>query len=307
VVPQSRPMKRLLRKGRWPQTLTLLERKLITVQEVAEYLRVHPSSIYGLLHRHKLPGFKIGGAWRFNVEEIDRWRAEFENRRLREIVRQRVFLVRIRTMVRKRIDALLERYQVPLPAGSDIFGKGGQDCLAKLKLPAGAQEALRQDLALLETLCREVSDTENWLAKATRDDHRIRLLRTIPGLGDFFSAAVALEVDRVERFASPAELAAYAGLASATYSSGGHAFHGKPMPQSNKWLRSALVEAAWVAVRVDPYFCAHFAKHCEHKPPQSAIVATARRLLEIAWHVLKEDRCYQSRSSLSANRKELQA
>jgi hypothetical protein len=55
------------------------------------------------------------------------------------------------------------------------------------------------------------------------------------------------------------------------------------MPQSNKWLRWALVEAAWVSVRLDPYFCAHFANRA-HKPAQSVIIAIARRLLEVVWH-----------------------
>ena len=67
------------------------------------------------------------------------------------------------------------------------------------------------------------------------------------------------------------------------------------MPQTNKWLRWALVEAAWVAIRLDPYFRAHFAKRRAHKPAQSAIIATARRLLEVVWHVLQEDRPYQNR------------
>jgi excisionase family DNA binding protein len=60
--------------------LTLLERKVLTVKEVAEYLRVNPSTIYRLLHRHELHAFKIGGDWRFNIEEIDRWLANLQRR-----------------------------------------------------------------------------------------------------------------------------------------------------------------------------------------------------------------------------------
>jgi excisionase family DNA binding protein len=47
--------------------------KIITVGELAEYLRVHRSTLYRLLKRRQLPGFKIGGDWRFNVEVIDEW------------------------------------------------------------------------------------------------------------------------------------------------------------------------------------------------------------------------------------------
>lgn len=127
-------------------------------------------------------------------------------------------------------------------------------------------------------------------------------MRTIPGLGALLATVVALEIDRIERFESSAKLAAYAGLVPTTHSSGGHTFHGKLMPQSNKWLRWALVEAAWVAVRLDPYFRAHFAKRRAHKPAQSVIIATARRLLEVLWHVLKENRPYQNRQPTGSNR-----
>lgn len=48
--------------------------KVMTVNELAEYLRVHRSTIYRLLKKGQLPGFKIGSDWRFNVEVIDEWR-----------------------------------------------------------------------------------------------------------------------------------------------------------------------------------------------------------------------------------------
>jgi len=44
------------------------------VKELSNYLRVHPSTIYRLLKRGDLPGFKLGSDWRFNLEAIDRWR-----------------------------------------------------------------------------------------------------------------------------------------------------------------------------------------------------------------------------------------
>jgi excisionase family DNA binding protein len=50
--------------------------RVMTVRELSDYLRSHPSSIYRLLRRGELPGFRIGADWRFNVEDIDRWRLE---------------------------------------------------------------------------------------------------------------------------------------------------------------------------------------------------------------------------------------
>jgi excisionase family DNA binding protein len=52
--------------------------KVMTVEEVSEYLHVHPSTIYRLIKRNKIPAFRIGSDWRFNIETIDKWRSEME-------------------------------------------------------------------------------------------------------------------------------------------------------------------------------------------------------------------------------------
>jgi excisionase family DNA binding protein len=49
---------------------------ILTVGELARYLRVHRSTIYRLLKKGELPAFKIGSDWRFNTSQIDRWRLE---------------------------------------------------------------------------------------------------------------------------------------------------------------------------------------------------------------------------------------
>ena len=51
-----------------------LEKRLLTVKEAADYLRVNQTTIYRLLRRSEIPAFKVGGDWRFNLESIDNWR-----------------------------------------------------------------------------------------------------------------------------------------------------------------------------------------------------------------------------------------
>jgi excisionase family DNA binding protein len=50
--------------------------RVMTVKDLSEYLRVHPSTVYKLLRRGELPAFRIGTDWRFNAEVIDRWCSE---------------------------------------------------------------------------------------------------------------------------------------------------------------------------------------------------------------------------------------
>ncbi len=47
---------------------------VITVRGLAEYLQVHPSTVYRLVKLGLLPAFKVGSDWRFNREDIQRWR-----------------------------------------------------------------------------------------------------------------------------------------------------------------------------------------------------------------------------------------
>jgi excisionase family DNA binding protein len=63
--------------------------EILTVAEVAEYLRVHPSTIYRLLKASKLPGFRIGSDWRFSRDQIDEWRLNQEPGRVAKSERTR--------------------------------------------------------------------------------------------------------------------------------------------------------------------------------------------------------------------------
>jgi excisionase family DNA binding protein len=52
--------------------------KVMTVEEVSQYLHIHRSTVYRLLKRGEIPAFRIGTDWRFNIETIDVWRAKLE-------------------------------------------------------------------------------------------------------------------------------------------------------------------------------------------------------------------------------------
>jgi excisionase family DNA binding protein len=46
---------------------------ILTVREVSERLRLHPTTIYRLLRLNQIPAFRVGSDWRFNTDMIDRW------------------------------------------------------------------------------------------------------------------------------------------------------------------------------------------------------------------------------------------
>ena len=110
-----------------------------------------------------------------------------------------------------------------------------------------------------------------------------------------FAPIVALEIDDPSRFANPGKLASYCGLVPSLYSSGGKSWQGGIGKEGNHWLKWAFIEAAWAAIRSSQYFRLVYQRLRQRKTAQVAIIACARRLCEIAYHLLKERRCYEER------------
>jgi transposase len=127
-------------------------------------------------------------------------------------------------------------------------------------------------------------------------DKRVKLLRSIPGLGPFFSVLVAKEIDDIKRFREEKKLCAYGGLVPSTYASGGKVFHGRITKTGNKWLRWAFIEAVQPAISNDADLYAYYQRLRTRKDANAARVATARRLLTIVYRVLSQERLYERRN-----------
>jgi excisionase family DNA binding protein len=52
--------------------------KVLTLEEMADFLHVHPSTVYRLLKNRRIPAFKVGSDWRFNQESIEQWVKKLE-------------------------------------------------------------------------------------------------------------------------------------------------------------------------------------------------------------------------------------
>lgn len=215
----------------------------------------------------------------------------------KEVLRQRTFWVRERTKVRNRIHRLLGRqHGLALPHVSDLFGKKGRSALSKLALAAPDDLLLRQQVEMLDGLAKQIHELDEKIALEGTYDEAVGHLATIPGIGPILGNVIATEIDGIERFGASEQLCAYAGLIPTTSSSGDKTFHGRLVNGCNKWLRWALVEAAWVAVGCDAYFGGLYRHHrARGKKANTAILITARRMCQIIFCVLREKRAYQAR------------
>src|ERR1700720_950238 len=141
------------------------------------------------------------------------WIPPSELRDQRELLRLRIFLVRLRTRVKNRIHGTLSRHNVQVP-GADLFGVGPRlELVQRLsELHAHSREAVEQELATLDFLETQIESAEQRLEAIMRVSAEADLLKTLPCVGKILSMVLMLEIDRVDRLPHAAHLAIYAGL-----------------------------------------------------------------------------------------------
>ncbi len=216
-------------------------------------------------------------------------------RQQKNILRQRCWLVKFRTMLKNRIHQVIDRNHIQSPVFSDIFGTKGRKFLDSLHLSNPDQDILLQDLKLIDFVNEQIKLTEKWIDNYLKDNPYRDIIKSIPGFGKILSSLTALEICDITRFPNPSKLASYSGLVPSTYASGGKVYHGDLMPSCNRWLRYAFIEAAWVAITTSPYFRSIFDRIKKSKGSNTAIVVIARKISEILYLCLKNNRNYEER------------
>jgi transposase len=217
-------------------------------------------------------------------------------REVRLALRERMFYVRLRTMVKNRIVTAFDRYPeqtAALKQCRDLFGAAGRKQLAAIEVSAIDRIQIDRSLVFIDDINRRIKECEATIKTLSKGNANVGRLKTLPGIGEFFARLIDAEIDDIARFRSADKLAAYAGLVPSTYASGGKTWHGRIIKQGNKWLRWAFVEAVAPAVASDPETKAYYERLNAAKGANRAKVATARRLLTIAFQLLRDGRPYQ--------------
>ncbi len=158
------------------------------------------------------------------------WAPTEKARDLRVALRERMFYVRLRTMVKNRVVTVFDRYPeqtAQLKKLGDLFSKTGLQQLATLNVSAIDRIQIDRGLEFIGDIDGRIKQAEATIKAMTKTNGNVKLLKTIPGIGEFFARLIDAEIDDIDRFRNPKKLAAYAGLVPSTYSSGGKAYHGK--------------------------------------------------------------------------------
>lgn len=205
---------------------------------------------------------------------------------LRDLTRHRCMLVDERSRMRVRIKSYLRREGIVY--ADSIWNKKGIAWLTSLQ-----NEKIDDLLAVHQALCqREQSVIQKLKKMALKKE--ISLLMTMPGIGVIGATIIYAEIGEVSRFHSPKKLHAYAGIAPGIYQSGDTS-RGIARKEVNKWLKWIVMECAGRAIMLPNDFQKYYNNiFTKKKDKKIARKVTARRMLSIVWHILKEQAPYRA-------------
>lgn len=153
--------------------------------------------------------------------------------------------------------------------------------------------ALLNEYEYLNGLIEQQTGLLKELATSELYAERVRLLRTVPGIGLLSALHLLLELGDITRFARAEQLAAYVGLTPSQYSSGENVRMGRITRCGKNDLRAILTEVAWTAIKKDPVLREVYENLKFRRGAKKAIVAVARRLLLRCRRVLLDGTPYR--------------
>ena len=140
---------------------------------------------------------------------------------LRELVRHRAALVRMRTKLKNKVHSIMFMNGTSISyVGTHTFTKGYIEKLKELN-----DYRINGYLRIIESLNDEINTVSKRILLLAKEDENAKLLMTIPGIGYYSALLIVSEVGDIDRFPDSYHLCSYAGLIPSTRSSGGMTYH----------------------------------------------------------------------------------
>jgi transposase len=221
------------------------------------------------------------------------WMPDERCRVMRRRLARREQLVRSRSRAKNEIHAVLMRRLRGRPPVADLFGVKGRRWLRELELPVEEAETLESALRHIEFLDQEITAVERLIAREALRSPDARRLLTVPGVNVICAATFLAAIGDVRRFRGSRQLVAYLGLDPRVRQSGTEpARSGRISKRGSASVRWALVEAAASVVRQPGPLRAFYERLRARRGHGKAVVAVARKLAALFWHMLTRDQDY---------------
>jgi transposase len=153
---------------------------------------------------------------------------------------------------------------------------------------------MQSKLRVLNTLHQEYLDIATHLRAYCKQHYKEQyvLLKSVPGIGGYLASAILAELGDITRFKNEKQFSSYIGLVPGIYESAGKDSFKGITPRCRSLIRSYLVEAAWVALRLDPELQAYYRKHVG-KNPKTVIIKIAHKVAKRILAVVKTQQPYK--------------
>lgn len=222
------------------------------------------------------------------------WTPTFSIYILRQLLGYWMNLQKGINILKNRLRATLMANGIALSQLTPFSKRGREEIEKKLKtLPRFIAWEISSLLKRLDTAESEKCQLESLLADIAKDEPLVHLLITIPGISFVSALFILSEIGDINRFGSPKKLVNYAGLCPSLYQSGERSYGGGITKVGRKRLRWILVQAANNAIRVEGRIRKFYLRLRDKKHHNVAVVACARKMLVIIWHMLKSGEIYK--------------
>jgi transposase len=221
------------------------------------------------------------------------WRPDELTRALRRRVARRARLVTHRTRSKNEIMAVLHRNLKARPPMTDPFGVAGRAWLSGQVVALDERDTIDAALRQIDFLNDEIAAIERDLAQFAVNSTHAQRLMSVPGVGLITAVAFLAQVGEITRFEDPRRLVGYLGLDPRVRQSGDSpARTGRISKEGSALVRCVLVEAAHTAVRSPGPLRAFFERVRARRGHAVAIVAVARKMCVLFWHLLNNEQDY---------------
>ena len=212
---------------------------------------------------------------------------------LRELLRYRATLSKERGKFKAKVKFILAR-EGKTCEFNEVTGKRARLWLNNVVVNNLNRREINYLVSLIDNITDEIKDLDMQIEKEQYKYPEVELLKSIIGINTYSAMLIIAEIADFSRFDSPYKLTAYAGLVPSTYQSSSTQYHGRITKLGSKWLRWILGQCAHASVksRKSHKLKRFYNRIKKRKGEQKAIVATARKMLVVIWHLIYKNAYY---------------
>lgn len=194
------------------------------------------------------------------------------------------------TMLINRLKSVLHARGIKQPV-ERILAQKHRAWWDELDLSAVQRVKIDRELESYDLLTRQIKKLDKEIARfstSTAWDEDLVFLMQLPGIGLIHGMTILSAIGDITPFATPQKLVGYAGLGAKVEQSGQKEIRGGITKSGHRDLRAASIEAAHIAIRQKGRWRTTYERLVPRIGPKKAIVAVARKMLVVAWHLLSK-------------------